>query len=237
MKNQMAQKQCIITIILILCIFILSSGSLAYQSVTTDLVNTSEVTVQQLNGFIKGKFWSSNESSMYLNLSINGTQVDSILASNNTYSQFSSSKFSSYGLKVVRIYTQYNSTGLYYLWVTPDESDSNDGYLAVAVLILGVMAFFVLVADRIDLSLFKEDKTLVGVGLKYFFLLLAGWVMVVATKTAISISYLESYGFDSLNGIYMLMFFVISLLTVIWLFGFFRFTFTIMEKYSKKVFS
>lgn len=203
--------------LIILCILVLIPASMGYDLVTTDYVNNSQVTVNQLPGLIHGLMQSSTHATAQINLTVNGTIIDVKTATNGTAVVFDTTLLSSYGLKIIRINTRYNSTRDYYLRIEPKSTTSNEGYIAIAIIILGMIAFFLYAAEKIDYAFLAEKMPKVVILFRYFFLLLAGWATLSAASVAVQIATLEGYKFNVLTGLYSVINMVMYLMTAGWL--------------------
>ena len=129
-----------------------------FQTLTVNVVNNSVVNLSNVASFASATFTSWNESTLNLELFINGTSEDNNTASNNTLSTFTISSINETGFYRLYVESKYNTSAFYDFEVrdtqgTPIQQNLN--FIPIAIILVGIVGILAYLARTSENEIFK----------------------------------------------------------------------------------
>lgn len=129
-----------------------------FNYIVPNFANNSIINLSTVANYFGAKFLSWNESSLAMQVFINGTSEQNLTMNNNTIDYFTISSINDTGIYTISISNKYNTTGTYYFTVTSSEAraiDKNINYIAIALIMIAVVAILAYIGRTSENELVK----------------------------------------------------------------------------------
>lgn len=129
-----------------------------FNYVVPNFSNNSRINLSTVSDYFKATFYSWNESSLVMEMLINGTSEQNVTASNATLQQFTISSITNNGSYTIEIRNKYNTTGVHYFEVVETASreiDRNINYIAIAFIMVAIVAILTYIGRTSENEIIK----------------------------------------------------------------------------------
>lgn len=211
-----------------------------YQWMELNITNNSLVNISALLEYVGVRWHSWNHTSRLIDLYINNTWVTNINGTNNTWVSFNLTNISTIGIINITANNSLNHSGFYYLNITNTSGTAHEedktGYVAVALLVIAVMFFLVFVADKMGHIILNTGLGFGVPVIKYFLLIIDGWIGLGLLSFALGIIENESYrNLGGVQTIYSAYVYLLIIITTAWMLALLVLSLKHLSKWGERI--